>query len=85
MKVRRCPGPADGADLLTAPHALSGIQNDAVWIKMAVEREQLLAVGEGMPDNDHALIATPTQWLGIGNLAVADTIDRRSETPSAPT
>jgi hypothetical protein len=49
-------------------------------MKMAIERQNLSPVGKGVPNDDHALIATPAIWSGISYPAVSNTVDRGAKT-----
>ncbi|MCB9153606.1 MAG: hypothetical protein H6649_06070 [Caldilineae bacterium] len=46
---------------------------------MAVERQDTAAVSETVLDDDDPLVAAPAQRLGVGDPAMADAVDRRTE------
>lgn len=83
MQVGRGAGPADVAHLLAPDHTVAGAQNDAGWIKMAVEGVERRTVWEIVPDDDCAAVAAPAIWLGIGHQTMADAIDRQAEIRTA--
>ena len=79
MKMGGGTGLADVAHLVAANDTLSGVEDDAVGVEMAVKREELATVGKGVLYDDHALIASPSHWFGIGDEAMPDAVNGRAQ------
>jgi hypothetical protein len=86
VKVRWGPRAADVSHLLAAADALTAAEVDTWGIKMAIEGQQLSAIGKGVPDDDDALVPTPAKGCSICDSPMANTIDRcaKATSPACP-